>query len=115
MMTLYACVITNRTEAVVTLASAMRIAQVLGLDSIGPEQTDMPSWEDLAFPCGPSALKRQLCLRVWRSLNYIDAVSSFPKGKSLRKLSCKVSCLPDAIRVVLLMLMYFVRLSGAYS
>ena len=57
----------NRNEGVVWLAGAVRIAQLLGIHRLGSDQATMPDWDDLAFPTGPSSVKRQLCARGWYS------------------------------------------------
>lgn len=78
---LYVWFSANRNEGLVTLAAAMRIAQVLGLGSLGEDQKTMPPWEDLAFPTGPSVLKRQLSCRVWAHLCFLD--NTFSSMKSM--------------------------------
>lgn len=83
MTILYVWFSANRNEGLVTLAAAMRIAQVLGLGSLGEDQKTMPPWEDLAFPTGPSVLKRQLCCRVWAHLCFLDNTFS-----SLKSMTC---------------------------
>lgn len=83
---LYVWFSANRNEGLVLLASAMRIAQVLNLGSLGEDQKTMPPWEDLAFPTGPSVLKRQLSCRVWAHLCFLDNTFS-----SLRSMTCCMS------------------------
>ena len=66
----------NRNEGLVWLAGAVRVAQLLGIHRMGDKQEDMPPWNDLAFPTGPSSIKRQLCVRVWHNLMFLDATYS---------------------------------------
>lgn len=69
----------SRNEGIVWLSSAIRISQLLGIHRLGNDQETMPEWEDLAFPTGPSSLKRQLCARVWYNLMFLDAMYTSSK------------------------------------
>lgn len=77
-MIIYVWFLAKRNEGIVLLAGAVRIAQALGIDVLGEDQEIMPPWDDLAFPMGPSVLKRQLCCRVWAALQFVDnSLSAF--------------------------------------
>lgn len=42
----------------------------------------MPEWDDLAFPTGPSSIKRQMCCHVWHMLGFLDASFASERERS---------------------------------
>lgn len=63
------------------MAAAIRIAQLMELDRLGSHQEIMPKWDDLAFPTGPSSVKRQVCCRIFWNLMFLDAAWSTNKAR----------------------------------
>ena len=47
---------------------AILLARQLGLDRLKDAPDDMPVADDLAFPTGPTAIKRQTCRQIWHWL-----------------------------------------------
>ena len=70
------------TEGLIWQPAAMRLAELLGIHKLGSDPTTMPTWDDLAFPTGPSFRKRQLCCRAWHALLFTDGLFSLDFGFS---------------------------------
>ncbi|GJN87791.1 hypothetical protein Rhopal_000746-T1 [Rhodotorula paludigena] len=57
------------------LANGVRVAQKLRLHLLTDDPSNMPP-EDVAFPPGPNSVKRQMALRVWGLITFLDTVSA---------------------------------------
>lgn len=68
------------TRALSWLASGIRIAQIMGLHTLGTSAEQMPI-DDAAWPAGKNSMKREVALKGWWNLFFLDSMLSSVRSR----------------------------------